>query len=70
MSRQESSYQQDVIVDGLGDADDAALHVLLLALLLDGVRGSVPSVSSHCRAHTAGDAWCTPPLKHLDSSSW
>ena len=60
-----SGYQQNVIVNGLGDTHNAALHVLLLALLLDGVRRGVPSVPAHCNHKPQYKAGGTPPRQPL-----
>ena len=42
-----ASHQQDIVVDGLGDPDNAADHAGLVALLLDDGCASVSAIAAH-----------------------
>lgn len=44
---QQGAHQEDVVVDGLGHADDAAHDAICRALLLDGVGARIAAVAAH-----------------------
>ena len=46
-----SSHQQDIVVDGLRDANDAGDDPLLLALLLDSVGARIAAIAAHHEHH-------------------
>lgn len=43
----DKAYQQNVVVDGLGHANDAAHNAIRSTLLLDGIGAGVATVATH-----------------------
>ena len=46
-----NTYQQDIIVDGLWDADNTTCNILLCAFDLNGVGTSIAAVATHHKDH-------------------